>query len=167
MIAVSDTGPLLYLSLIEQIHLLPRMFERILIPGAVADELSHSSAPHRAFAMIENRPDWLQVHAVASMDSALGGLGTGERESIALAVSSGADFLLIDDRAARDIATQAMGVVASGTIGILYEAARNDAIPFSAAEFDQSIERLLATNFYSSNSLRKAIERLSENLHGR
>ena len=39
MIVVSDTSPLNYLVLIDLQHILPDLFERILIPAAVRDEL--------------------------------------------------------------------------------------------------------------------------------
>ena len=45
MIVVSDTSPLNYLVLIDLQHLLPELFERILIPSAVRDELQSAGAP--------------------------------------------------------------------------------------------------------------------------
>ena len=39
MIVVSDTSPLNYLVLIDLQHILPELFERILIPAAVREEL--------------------------------------------------------------------------------------------------------------------------------
>lgn len=165
MIAVADTGPLLYLSLIDRAGLLPQIFETVLIPQAVADELSHPSTPIEAAALIERCPDWLHICTVPSADSSLDRLERGEREAITLAVSAGADLLLTDDAAAKRTATQAMGLAASGTIGVLYEAAMNDLVPFTATEFDQAIERLLTTNFYFAPALRKYIAELSRKLH--
>ena len=45
MIVVSDTSPLNYLVLIDLQHILPELFERILIPSAVRDELQSAGAP--------------------------------------------------------------------------------------------------------------------------
>lgn len=45
MIVVSDTSPINYLILIELQDLLPKLFDRILIPEAVHREL-HSYHPH-------------------------------------------------------------------------------------------------------------------------
>jgi predicted nucleic acid-binding protein len=39
-VAISDTTPLNYLVLIEAIDLLPRLYERVLIPTAVWGELA-------------------------------------------------------------------------------------------------------------------------------
>jgi predicted nucleic acid-binding protein len=45
MIVVADTSPINYLLLIEQIDLLPRLFERIIIPDRVREEMLASGAP--------------------------------------------------------------------------------------------------------------------------
>ncbi|HXB70914.1 MAG TPA: hypothetical protein VNY05_21950 [Candidatus Acidoferrales bacterium] len=45
MIVVADTTPLRYLVVIEREHLLPALYGRVLIPPAVADELSHENTP--------------------------------------------------------------------------------------------------------------------------
>lgn len=167
MIAVSDTGPLLYLSLIDCTDLLPRIFERVLIPQAIADELSDPSAPAQATALIEQRPRWLHVCDVPTTDPSLHRLGRGELQAITLAGSVAADILLTDDRAAKDFATQVCNIAASGTIGVLYKAATDDSIPFEAANFDESVDRLLATNFRRTPTLLKTIQELSRKLHGR
>jgi uncharacterized protein len=165
MIAVSDTGPLLYLSLIDCIDLLPLIFEKVLIPHAVADELSDPSTPAEASALIEHRPRWLHIYDVPSTDPSMYHLGRGEQQAIALARSVGADVLLTDDRAAKGFATQVMNIAASGTIGVLYEAAIDDLIPFTAWNFDESVERLLATNFRRPRTLLESIDELSRKLH--
>jgi len=45
LLVVADTSPIRYLVQIGHIDLLPRLFEKVLIPGVVADELRHPSAP--------------------------------------------------------------------------------------------------------------------------
>ena len=45
MIVVSDTSPINYLILIGQINLLPRLFQKIIIPQEVYTELSDTAAP--------------------------------------------------------------------------------------------------------------------------
>jgi predicted nucleic acid-binding protein len=51
-LVVADTGPLNYLVLIEAIDVLPRLFEQILVPAAVYDELAHADAPAPVRAFI-------------------------------------------------------------------------------------------------------------------
>jgi predicted nucleic acid-binding protein len=65
-LVVSGTSPIRYLVRIGQIDLLPRLFERILIPSVVADELRHSSAPTAVQAWINLSPAWAEVWPVAS-----------------------------------------------------------------------------------------------------
>jgi predicted nucleic acid-binding protein len=59
---VADTSPIRYLVGIGQIDLLPLLFERIFLPSAVVDELSHPSAP------IAVR-DWMQQAPNCTSDS--------------------------------------------------------------------------------------------------
>ncbi len=45
MIVVADTSPINYLLLINQIDLLPRLFQQIVIPDEVRDEMLNPDAP--------------------------------------------------------------------------------------------------------------------------
>lgn len=167
MIAVADTGPLLYLSLVGRVELLPLLFERVLVPEAVVDELTHVSTPELVRRFVADCPSWLQVCPASETDSSLRRSGRGEREAIALAVSRGADVLLIDDLRAKKFATQTMGIAVSGTIGVFYEAVVNDLVVFDADDFDLAIEDLLATNFHAGTGLRESLKELSHRLHER
>jgi predicted nucleic acid-binding protein len=53
MIVVADSGPLRYLLVIGHIDILPPLFDRVLIPAAVRQELTHPRAP----ALVRN---WLE-----------------------------------------------------------------------------------------------------------
>jgi hypothetical protein len=59
-----------------------------------------------------------------------------------------------------------MPIAASGTIGVLYEAAIDDLIVFTAADFDESTDKLFSEkNFCSTENLRKTVKELSRKLH--
>ena len=45
MIVVADSGPLHYLILLEQVDLLRRFYGQVVVPEAVASELSNAAAP--------------------------------------------------------------------------------------------------------------------------
>jgi predicted nucleic acid-binding protein len=165
MIAVSDTGPILYLNAIGRIGLLPQIFKKVLIPDTVADELTHPSAPREVAVLIARPPAWLDVRPVLSMDARLGTLGPGERHAIELASSVGADVFLTDDALAKDLARRVKALKAYGTIGVLYEAAMNRSIVFTPEDFDRTAANLLSTNFFAGAALRKSIEDLSRRLH--
>lgn len=55
-LVVADTGPLNYLVLVEAIDVLPKLFEQILVPAAVYDELAHADAPAPVRAFIAQKP---------------------------------------------------------------------------------------------------------------
>jgi predicted nucleic acid-binding protein len=102
LIVVADTSPLHYLVQIDQIQLLPRLFEKILIPSVVSDELRHPSAPEVVRSWMSKKPDWLEVSAVDPPDDpSLRALDDGERSAISLGLSVSADLILIDDRKVR------------------------------------------------------------------
>jgi predicted nucleic acid-binding protein len=98
VIAVSDTSPLNYLVLIDSIHVLPALFEHVVVPRSVAHELSQENAPPLVRSWIESPPPWLQVMTPAASDLAIP-LGSGERDAICLASELEAGLLLVDDRA--------------------------------------------------------------------
>ena len=47
-LVVADTGPVRYLAVIESIHLLPQLFDQVIVPKAVWTELTHPRAPEAA-----------------------------------------------------------------------------------------------------------------------
>jgi predicted nucleic acid-binding protein len=64
MIVIADSTPLHYLILIHQTDLLPRLFDRILIPPAVFEELQHQETPDFVRHWIMDPPSWLEVQAL-------------------------------------------------------------------------------------------------------
>jgi predicted nucleic acid-binding protein len=92
-VVVADTGPLNYLTLIDAIDLLPRLFERIFVPAAVYDELTDDGTPAIVRAWIAQVPPWLEVkpNPDSSGDNAVATvLDDGERAAVALAGIIGA-----------------------------------------------------------------------------
>jgi predicted nucleic acid-binding protein len=88
LLVVADTSPIRYLVQIDQIDLLARLFEEIVIPAVVVDELRHPSAPAAVQAWINHPPDWLKVWPVTELDDPLlKSLDPGERAAIALGPS--------------------------------------------------------------------------------
>ncbi len=95
MIVVSDTSPILYLLLIDQLELLPFLYGRILIPEVVRDEMLATGAPITLQQWISNPPSWLEVCVVErSPEPSLMRLDKGEQAAIQLAQQVGASLLL-------------------------------------------------------------------------
>lgn len=143
MIVVADTSPINYLLLIGKIELLPTLFGRVIVPGAVFAELRDAKAPDLVREWIASVPVWLEVHVVPNPES-IPVLGAGEREAITLAQRLGADVLLIDERRGRNEA-MVRGLVIAGTLNILAAAAQRGLIDLAA-----SIDELMKTNFRAS-----------------
>ncbi|MGA2714221.1 MAG: DUF3368 domain-containing protein [Bryobacteraceae bacterium] len=98
-LVIADTGPINYLILIGHIELLPCMFERVVLPGAVQTELSDPVAPSPVRRWIATPPTWLdEVIGTEGLESVDAGLHKGEAAAIALAAYLRADLLLIDER---------------------------------------------------------------------
>lgn len=152
MIVVSDTSPINYLVLIELQDLLPKLFERVLIPEAVHRELQSMAAPDPIKRFLAEAPDWLEVRPSPEIDPGLRHLDSGEQEAISLALSIGADSVLLDERKRRQAARE-QGLRVSGTLGSIRLAAGQGLITLKDA-----LDRLEKTNFRVSprllNSLR-------------
>ena len=98
MIVVADSGPLRYLLVIGHIDILPPLFDRVLIPAAVRQELTHPRAPALVRNWLENAPAWLEVHtALESGDPSIDALDVGEQQAISLALQVAAQYILMDD----------------------------------------------------------------------
>ncbi len=148
MIVVADASPLNYLVLIEQIDLLPSLYDRVLIPEAVLSELQRPRAPTPVGRWIANPPAWLEVCIVHGVpDEDLEALDPGERDAILLALELGVDAILIDEAEGRREA-QRRNVRVVGTLAVLEQAAQRGLIELPAV-----LERLRQTNFRLSASL--------------
>jgi predicted nucleic acid-binding protein len=103
MIVVADTGPLHYLILLNHVELLYRFYGQVVVPDAVAIELSSPSAPNPVRDWMARAPPWLSVVPVESdkVQAITDDLDLGERAAIALAAAMHADLLLIDEAAGR------------------------------------------------------------------
>ena len=151
-LVIADTSPVNYLILIGHIDLLPRLFERVVLPGAVQNELSNPVAPPAVQRWIANPPAWLEVVEADGVD-AIAGLHKGEAAAIALAESLHADLLLIDEREGSRVAKK-RGLRVTGTLGILDLAAVRGMI-----DFDQAIQILERTSFRRPAALLDALRK--------
>lgn len=136
---VADTGPLIALSHVDALHVLPSLYAEVLLPEAIADEL-RGSRFESVHDLIEKH-SWLQVRALATQpDPALrAALDAGEAAAIALAIARKAP-LLIDERRGRRVAATVYGLDVRGTLGTLVRARKSQLIgPLAPV-----LERLLA-----------------------
>jgi predicted nucleic acid-binding protein len=128
---VSNTGPVIALAKVDHLGLLKDLYTIIQIAPAVSRELLAKVGPE--VARIDRAlKDFLQLAAMRPLTSEVqrltAGLGPGEQQAIALAVSTGATLLLIDDRAGRR-AAERLGLAVSGVAGVLIRAKQDRLIP--------------------------------------
>ncbi|HEX4769436.1 MAG TPA: DUF3368 domain-containing protein [Bryobacteraceae bacterium] len=145
MIVIADTSPLSYLITIGELEVLPRLYQTVIVPLMVCDELKRPGAPVEVRQWINRPPDWLDIRTPllpADPELIEADLDEGERDAILLAQELGADELIIDDMSGRKEA-QRRNLHFIGTLGVLRTAASAGLLDFRAA-----IERLRETNFY-------------------
>lgn len=131
MIVVSDTSAITNLAAINQLRLLPLLYQRVIIPEAVYRELVGIEPPVPGSAEVQTA-DWLEVKLIANREVVERlqrevRLDPGESEAIALALELGADLLLIDERRGRAEADR-LGIKITGLLGILVEAKQKNLI---------------------------------------
>jgi predicted nucleic acid-binding protein len=146
---VSDTSPINYLCLIGALEILPRLFERVLIPPAVFAELGHAGAPAEVLRWKASLPAWVQIQKPTQLAPL--GLDDGETEAIALALELHVSAILIDERKGRAVARQ-QGLLPIGTLSILVAAAERGLLDLATA-----IAQLKLTNFHVDESLLDAL----------
>jgi predicted nucleic acid-binding protein len=153
MIVVADTGPLHYLILLDHADLLHRFYDEVVVPDAVAAELSSPSAPSAVLNWISHAPRWLSVVPVEAnrIREITDDLDIGERAAIALAGAIHADLLLIDEAAGR-IEAKRRNLRVTGTLGVLRAGAERGLV-----DVPELIRRLKATSFYVDDALLNAV----------
>lgn len=148
MIVVSDTSPICYLLLINQIDILQALYNIVIIPQVVANELSAFESPSVVKNWIAHPPSWLQIHLTETLQSnELRILDPGEREAILLAEQLNADVVILDDKAARRIAVERKLRII-GLLGILKDAARSGLL-----DLETTFKQLQEVGFWVAPSL--------------
>jgi predicted nucleic acid-binding protein len=130
--AVFDSGPVIHLSWIGYLYLLPELFDDLLMPPAVHAEVLAPPEDARGFEAIRRMVEQGEFRVQQPMlpgapDLSLpSSLGLGEAEAIYLAEDVDADLFVSDDAAARTVA-KGRGLSITGTLGIL-KTARHDGL---------------------------------------
>jgi predicted nucleic acid-binding protein len=158
-LVIADTGPIRYLILIEQIDVIPVLFDKVVLPKTVADELADPETPVRVREWMRTPPAWLGICDVdvAPQNPTLDRLDDGEIAAILLALELNADLILMDDREGVVVA-RSMGLEVAGTLGVLAMAARR-----GITDLRSAFDALKRTNFRYRQEL---LDRLLEDFSG-
>lgn len=122
MIVVSDTSPISNLIQINCLNLLEEVFQTIIIPDYVDEEIRRLGS----FGIDLDSylsASWIQIQSplnVPLVEDLVHQVDQGEAEAIALALELEADYLLIDERLGNQVA-QIKGLHTIGLLGVLVQ----------------------------------------------
>ncbi len=114
---ISNSTPLIILSKIGELEILKNLYEEIIIPQAVFEEVTIKSDAIKNLSWIKI----LEVQDKSNRKIYQAKLHEGEVEVMMLAKEISADLLIIDDNAAKKFA-KFLGFTVTGTLGILLKA---------------------------------------------
>jgi len=142
---VSNTGPLIALAAAELLTVLGRLFEKVLVPVAVRDEINSGTGGAARYDEMANRTQCLEVCASGDPPALLADvLDAGESAVIQLALEQDVPLVLMDERKGRKVAAEVFHLEAVGTVGLLLRAKREGVIPRLAGP----LSRMLAAGYY-------------------
>lgn len=128
MIVVSDTSPITNLLQVEQLDLLRKIFDKVVVTPQVYEELCELDTQKEVLFNM----DWISIrepHNQVLIEDLEKRIDSGEASSIALALELHADYLLIDEHKGRGEAEK-LGLKITGIIGVLLRAKSENHIQF-------------------------------------
>ncbi|MBM3861848.1 MAG: DUF3368 domain-containing protein [Verrucomicrobia bacterium] len=151
MIVISDTSAIVNLAVVGRVEILRQLYGKVLIPQAVRQEIGMADPSVLQQTNLLNL-GWIETVAITDrvlLAAIRPQLDAGEAEAVALAVQTKADFLLMDERRGRRVATD-LGLHVIGLLGILLEAKHRKLLPLVKPTLDDLISR---AGFWISKSL--------------
>ena len=136
---ISDTSCFIILSKIEELDLLKKLYGQITTTSEIAEEFG------------EELPAWVIIETVSDKNRQRIlelQIDRGEWSAIALALETPGSTLILDDIKARKIA-QHLGILFTGTIGVIIKAKLNGIIP----SIKPYLEKIKNTNFRISTDI--------------
>jgi predicted nucleic acid-binding protein len=144
---VSNASPLITLFKVGALHVLPALFEKVLVATEVFHEITVTGVGRPGATDVQGA-SWIEVKSYTNAAQfarwrAQRGLGAGETATILLAQELSANLAIIDERTARGFATS-LGVNVMGCVGILESAARKNLI----ADLRGTYQKLIGSGTY-------------------
>lgn len=159
MIVVADSSALIALAICSALDILLDVYDEVYIPSAVYQEISQPDKP-QSQVLSQFFSDRVLEIDKSQLVVAVGGLGKGELQAMALYRQLNAHSLLIDDRRARRVA-EANGIKCIGALGLLLLAKHNGHI----SEVAPYLKRLHNSSlYYSIALLQKVLHLASEDI---
>jgi len=159
MIVVSDASILINLAVTKQLELLKSLYNKVVIPDAVFNEIAVKGAGKPGAQEIQML-DWLEVKScqdVNMVNNLLNEIDLGEAEAITLSLEVQANLLLIDEKLGRQKAKE-FNIKTIGLLGLLLDA-KNQGVVSSVATM---MDRLrVEANFRIGESLYQQVKKLA------
>ncbi len=155
MIIISDTSCIINLAQVGELELLPKIFNEIVIPQAVYDEIV-LKGNNRAGAHEIKQATWIKIkqHTNKTLYQELrADLDEGEAEAITLAIELKADLLIIDEDKGRRIA-ESKHLNYTGLLGVLIRAKQKGLLTEVKPVLDNLIQK---AKFRISSELYKEV----------
>lgn len=152
-VVVADTSPLLNLALIDQLDLVRDQFSTVTVTEQVWTELM---AGEEGVNSLQSAHDDGTIKIITPEQSPLlaefrRNLDIGEAATLAYAIETDADLVLLDEREARQTARR-HDLRITGAVGILLRAAKNDDV-----ELQTELDRLREAGFWISDELYETV----------
>lgn len=157
MIVVSNTTPLISLACIDKLEILEALFQEIIIPEAVYNEIK----ANEGFGYKEIDSEFIKVQPVKGKiyrDLLLNQLDLGEAETIILATELKADFVIVDENAGYKIA-KSSGLSVIRTLSVLLKAKERGIVN----ELKPLLDKMISNGqWYSKKVYENFLERIGE-----
>jgi len=153
-VAVSNSGPLIHLTLAGLLDYVFELFDLIIIPPQVYDEIivKGKEQGHSDAYILERaiKNEKIKVKTVKKSNDMISSIKLHEAEinAILLAIQSNTDTILLDDEEAR-IYARKLGIRVSGTLGILIRLFKNKL--FEKSEAVQYLRKVNEIMYLSSD----------------
>ena len=153
--SIGDSSPLIALAIIGQLDLLIKLYQRVVVPPEVWEEVTVRGAGLPGASEV-SQCAWMEVQSPAfeTLQSLSILVDRGEAQAIALAFTLPGSTVLLDDAQARRVAER-FGVPRIGTMGILRRAKRSGLIE----AISPYVAQLQESGIYIRQSLIDAILR--------
>jgi predicted nucleic acid-binding protein len=138
LIVVADSSPLIFLAKLDRLSLLTQLYgSRLVVPEPVKKEVIRPTAASDDVYVLEKFLQGCTVLPVRKPRCFARALSEADNAALTLAVRKKAERLLVDERLLRRIA-EAEGIVATGTLGILFAGVLAGHLTSKEAEADLS-----------------------------
>lgn len=154
MIVISNSTPLIGLTKIGHLYLLQELFNTIIIPSAVYEEVVVQASGRPGSSEISTA-SWVQTEILtdrAKVDYLRADLDWGEAEVLVLAEELNADWVLLDEPKAR-LAAQLLGLKFIGTVGLLLLAKQRNKV----TSIRPLLDHLKRENFHLSEKVYQVV----------